>query len=94
MAPKHHHHEVSDDRKSEIRGLMEEAGYDVERFSKTEAAWIDLALKKGWEIPPPSEMTAVRNKDPADKRHNLRTYAIHSAREAIGQPVGGGKNEA
>jgi hypothetical protein len=51
MAPKTHHESyITDDRKAEIKEMLEERGFDTDRLSKPECEWIDRALKAHCEF--------------------------------------------
>lgn len=133
MAPKHESY-ITDERKQEIRDMLEEKGFETDRFSVKEAEWLDRALKANCEflvfrrprrivfffsaigffaknsknglffapypphtnikrragkVPTTSAAEAMKNAEPKKtQKKSLRTYAIHSAREFLGEPVG------
>jgi hypothetical protein len=85
---------LSDERRQELKDMLEGRGYDVFGIDVRSLEWCDKALRAGWKIPTTSAAEAMRNAEPASKqRKNLRVYAVHSAREHLGEPVGG-KHEA
>ena len=80
-------HTISDERKAELKDMLEEHGLTT-RLQGRDLIYLDRAMSQGWSFPSNKELKAM--KEEADKKHmykNLVTYAIHSAREALGEPV-------
>jgi hypothetical protein len=79
-------HTISSERKQELKDMLIEHGLDA--LQTRDLVFLDRAMAAGWTMPSNQELKQM--KDNADKKHkykHLVTYAVHSAREALGEPV-------
>jgi hypothetical protein len=89
MAPKHHETYLSESRIEELKSSLEEKGIDMKGVHAAELEWIDKAIKAHWKCPAASALEEMKSATPKkEQKKRLVTYAIHSAREHLGEPVG------
>jgi hypothetical protein len=93
MAPKKHleEGELSQERKEELQQMLIDHGLEIQSLHMREFEFLDRALKGGWTLPKNTELVDMR--DEYKKEHgkatpkHLSTFAIHAAREFLGEPV-------
>jgi hypothetical protein len=90
MAPKTHHETyLTEARKMELGQMLDEKGIEHKGVAAKDLEWIDRAVKAHWKLPTNAALKEMHDAEPrASQKRRLITYAIHSAREHLGEPVG------
>jgi hypothetical protein len=80
-------HTISSERKQELKDMLIEHGLEHSLVTR-DLAFLDRAMAAGWTVPTNHELKQMKeNADKTHKYKHLVTYAVRSAREALGEPV-------